>query len=136
MSKFNVSTYDPKDISLILKGKNIENWADGDDVIKVSYPEALYESKVGVKGEVATNEIVDPRIIIEIAVWYNSPDKQYINSLAEGRETFPVAFIDNNNYSDSISGEHGRVKKKADLQSGTDIDKAVYEIEVLDGGKE
>lgn len=136
MGKFKVATYNPKNSNLILKGRNIESWADGDDTIKVTYPEAIYESKVGAKGEVAVNEIIDPRITIEISVWYNSEDREFLDSLAKDRNYFPVAFIDNNDYAESISGQYGRIKKKADRQQGIDNDKATYEIEVLDGDLE
>ena len=84
----NVTRYNAKDCTVVVDGVYITGL--GEDMISIEKEEALAENVVGAQGDIVRSEINNSIYNITITVQITSPQLQYLLSLKNRKESFPI----------------------------------------------
>lgn len=87
----NFTTYNAKDTSVVVDGVHITSL--GEDMISIEKEEALAENVVGAQGDVVRSEINNSIYNITITVQATSPQREFLMSLKNRTEPFPIWII-------------------------------------------
>lgn len=119
-----MKTYSFLNVVALVNGLEIQGWADGDDVIKVSRRVDSASDKVGAAGEMMVSISADKSGEISFSLQQTSASNKYLMGLCSlqenGAATFiPVNLLIQDTYrNDLATGTVGYIKKPADFNRG------------------
>ena len=129
-----VSTYDIKDVNLVVNGVIITGFAEG-SVITSEKNEDNFSTHVGVKGEVTFAESNDPTGMITCVLKNTSPSVSYLEGLSnkKGKNAIISAqVIDLNTNGVNSGGTECRVMKPANKEYSNEETEREFSIYVAD----
>lgn len=126
-----VTTYDAKDVSVIVNGIYLTGFADG-TFVSYSKDEEQFNVVVGALGDTARAKINNPLGTITVTLQQTSPQVQMMNNLAISGKLVEVRIIHKGSNTQKVGGTQCFVKKPADGEYGSEISNREFEIAVLD----
>lgn len=126
-----VTTYDSKDVAVVVNGVYLTGFADG-TFVSWAKDEENYNVTVGAQGDVARSKVNNPLGTITVTLQQTSPQVKYMDNLAKAGKIIPVSVIDKGSSAVNVGGTKCFVKKPADGERGEEVGSAEYEIQVMD----
>lgn len=99
----NLGVYSPKDVSLIIQGRNIEGLTEGEFIRVERNNEADFTSRAGAKGDYTFVENLDKSGNIIFILKQNASDNTFVRSLLESKTVFSVQIVSKHNYQELVS---------------------------------
>ena len=107
-----VTTYDPKKVSIVVNNRMITGFAS-DSMITVARSEDIVTTAVGVQGDVTYNENANESGTMTITLSGTSSSLPSLRDLALRRKPFPVLLVDANDDSNVyVSGDRCRITRR------------------------
>ena len=116
-----VTTYDPKKVSIVVNNRMITGFAS-DSMITVARSEDIVTTAVGFQGDVTYNENANESGTMTITLSGTSSSLPSLRDLALRRKPFPVLLVDANDDSNVyVSGDRCRITRPPDLTRAKEI---------------
>ena len=126
-----VTTYDAKDVSVIVGGVYITGMAEG-SFVSFEKDEENRTPNVGAQGDVAVAKVNNPLGTITITLQQTSPQIPYLNQLASKDEFFETRIIYKGNIDEKTGGTKCYIKRPPTGEYADEVSTREVEIAVLD----
>lgn len=126
-----VTTYDAKDVSVIVNGAFLTGFAEG-TFVSWAKDEENYNVTVGAQGDVGRSKVNNPLGTITVTLMQTSPHCKTLDNYANTGALIPVSVIDKGSSAVNVGGQECFVKKPADGERSDELSTVEYEIAVLD----
>lgn len=126
-----VTTYDAKDVSVVVNGTFMTGFAEG-TFVSWAKDEENYSVSVGAQGDVARAKVNNPLGTITITLQQTSPQCKFLDALANAGTIVPVSVIDKGTSATKVGGSQCFVKKPADGERSDEVGTSEYELCVMD----
>ncbi|RPK29868.1 phage structural protein [Paenibacillus xylanexedens] len=124
-----MKTYDPKDITVTIKGVYLTGFSE--DMVEIEKDEENFETKVGAQGDAQRNKINNPLATVTITLLGSSPQIKFMNNLANTGELFPFSLIDAG-LDENVTATEAYVKKQPTRTYGTELEDREFELQLID----
>lgn len=126
-----VTTYDAKDVSVIVNGVYLTGFADG-TFVSYSKDEENFAVSIGAQGDAARAKVNNPLGTITVTLQQTSPQVSMMNNLARSGKLIEARVIHKGSNTQKVGGTQCFVKKPADGEFSNEISSREFEISVLD----
>ena len=126
-----VTSYDAKDVSVIVNGVYLTGFAEG-TFVSFAKDEENYAVSIGAQGDAARAKVNNPLGTITITLQQTSPQVSMMNNLANSGKLVEVRVIHKGTNTEKIGGTQCYVKKPADGEYSNEISSREFEVSVLD----
>lgn len=126
-----VTSYDAKDVSVIVNGIYLTGFADG-TFVSYSKDEEQFSTTVGALGDVARAKVNNPLGTITVTLQQTSPQVSMMNNLAMSGKLVEARVIHKGSNTQKVGGTQCFVKKPADGEFSNEVSNREFEIAVLD----
>lgn len=126
-----VTSYDAKDVSVIVNGIYLTGFADG-TFVSYSKDEEQFSTTVGALGDVARAKVNNPLGTITVTLQQTSPQVAMLNNLAMSGKLVEARVIHKGSNTQKVGGTQCFVKKPADGEFSNEVSNREFEIAVLD----
>ena len=126
-----VTSYDAKDVSVIVNGVYLTGFADG-TFVSYSKDEEQWSVSVGALGDTARAKVNNPLGTITVTLQQTSPQVSMMNNLAISGKLVEVRIIHKGSNTLKVGGTQCFIKKTADGEFSNEISNREFEIQVLD----
>lgn len=126
-----VTSYDAKDVSVIVNGVYLTGFADG-TFVSYSKDEEQFSTTVGALGDVARAKVNNPLGTITVTLQQTSPQVSMMNNLAKSGKLVEARIIHKGSNTQKVGGTQCFIKKPADGEFSNEISNREFEIAVLD----
>lgn len=126
-----VTSYDAKDVSVIVNGVYLTGFADG-TFVSYSKDEEQFSTTVGALGDVARAKVNNPLGTITVTLQQTSPQVSMMNNLAKSGKLVEARIIHKGSNTQKVGGTQCFIKKPADGEFSNEISNREFEIQVLD----
>lgn len=129
--------YDPRNVAVIVNGREIVGFADG-TFIEAERSTERWSSDVGAKGEVTFVRSADDTGTITITLKHNSPSNGYLYQLFQqqdeaGAEPIAISIQDRNFDGDvSVSGSECKIVNTPTFSRGDEVEDSEWQFLVAD----
>lgn len=89
-----MSTYNPRDVKVIINGIPASGYAKGDDVISIEYDEDFVGSESGVTGEAAFLEMNDRRATVKLKLMQTAAFNDALSAIVNLGTEFAMTVVD------------------------------------------
>lgn len=124
------STYDPKDVAVIVGGTYLTGFSE--DMVEIEKAENNFETKVGAQGDVVRTKVNNPLGTIKVTLLPSSPQVAYMDNLANTGRLVPVSVIFSGTPKETTTVTEAYVNKPATRTYGNEAADREYEIQCLD----
>lgn len=125
----NVATYDAKDTSIIVDGTYITGL--GEDMISAEKDEDFFTPSVGAQGDVVKSQVNNSLGTVTIYVQATSPSKNYLMSLANRTDPFPVWAV-NKKLGERFGGTMANMLSFPTISRGAEAEDMEFVFQVFD----
>lgn len=126
-----ITSYDAKDVSVIVNGIYLTGFADG-TFVSYSKDEEQFSTTVGALGDVARAKVNNPLGTITVTLQQTSPQVSMMNNLAMSGKLVEARVIHKGSSTLKVGGTQCFIKKPADGEFSNEISNREFEIAVLD----
>ena len=126
-----VTSYDAKDVSVIVNGIYLTGFADG-TFVSYSKDEEQFSTTVGALGDVARAKVNNPLGTITVTLQQTSPQVSMMNNLAMSGKLVEARVIHKGSNTEKVGGVQCFVMKPASGEYGSEISNREFTINVLD----
>jgi UTP-glucose-1-phosphate uridylyltransferase len=126
-----VRTYDASNVTVTVKGQFITGFAEG-SFVECEKDETNFDVKVSAQGDVSVAKRNNTLGTITITLSQTSPSVNFLDSLANSGEIFPVSVISNNEVKEKVYGTKAMVEKPANKTFSDEVEDREYTIKVFD----
>lgn len=126
-----VTSYDAKDVSVIVNGIYLTGFADG-TFVSYSKDEEQFSTTVGALGDVARAKVNNPLGTITVTLQQTSPQVSMMNNLAMSGKLVEARVIHKGSNTQKVGGTQCFVKKPTDGEFSNEVSNREFEIAVLD----
>lgn len=124
------STYDPKDVAVIVDGTYLTGFSE--DMVEIEKSENNFETKVGAQGDVVRTKVNNPLGTITVTLLPSSPQVAFMDRLANSGKLVPVTVIYSGTPKETTTATEAFVQKPATRTYGNEAEDREYEIQCLD----
>ncbi|GBF73053.1 hypothetical protein PA598K_01338 [Paenibacillus sp. 598K] len=125
-----VSTYDPKDVTTIVKGTYLTGY--GEDLVTVAKDEENWSTAVGAQGDVVRSKVNNPLGTVTVTLQQTSPQCAFLDRLANSEELFPISVVYSGTPKETTTVTQAYIKKPSDREYGSEAGDRTYEFQCLD----
>jgi UTP-glucose-1-phosphate uridylyltransferase len=126
-----VRTYDASNVTVTVKGQFITGFAEG-SFVECEKDETNFDVKVSAQGDVSVAKRNNTLGTITITLSQTSPSVNFLDSLANSGEIFPVSVISNNEVKEKVYGTKAMVEKPANKTFSDEVEDREFTIKVFD----
>lgn len=126
-----VTTYDAKDVSVIVNGVYLTGFADG-TFVSYEKTEDRWAISTGSMGDTARAKVNNPLGTITVTLQQTSPQVSMLNNLAKSGKLVEARVIHKGSNTEKVGGTQCFVMKEASGEYGSEISSREFTIEVLD----
>lgn len=126
-----ITTYDAKDVSVIVNGTYLTGFAEG-TFVSWAKDEENYNVTVGAQGDVARSKVNNPLGTITVTLQQTSPQVKMLDTLASTGAIVGCSVVDKGTSAVNVGGSQCYVKKPADGERSDEVGTAEFEIQVMD----
>ena len=126
-----ITSYDAKDVSVIVNGIYLTGFADG-TFVSYSKDEEGFSTSIGALGDVARAKINNPLGTITVTLQQTSPQVQMMNNLAKSGKLVEARVIHKGSNTEKVGGTQCFVMKPASGEYGSEISNREFTINVMD----
>lgn len=126
-----VTTYDAKDVSVIVNGIYLTGFADG-TFVSYDKTEDGFAISIGAQGDTARAKVNNPLGTITVTLQQTSPQVQMMNNLAKSGKLVEARVIHKGSNTEKVGGVQCFVMKPASGEYGSEISNREFTINVLD----
>lgn len=126
-----VTSYDAKDVSVIVNGTYLTGFAEG-TFVSYSKDEEGFVTSVGAQGDIARAKVNNPLGTITVTLQQTSPQVSMLNKLATSGKLVGVRIIHKGTNTQKVGGTQCFIKKPADGEYSDEVSNREFEISVLD----
>jgi UTP-glucose-1-phosphate uridylyltransferase len=126
-----VRTYDASNVTVTVKGQFITGFAEG-SFVECEKDETNFDVKVSAQGDVSVAKRNNTLGTVKITLSQTSPSVNFLDSLANSGEIFPVSVISNNEVKEKVYGTKAMVEKPANKTFSDEVEDREYTIKVFD----
>lgn len=126
-----VTSYDAKDVSVIVNGTYLTGFAEG-TFVSYSKDEEQWNVSVGALGDTARAKVNNPLGTITVTLQQTSPQVSMLNKLATSGKLVGVRIIHKGTNTQKVGGNQCFIKKPADGEYSDEVSNREFEISVLD----
>ena len=130
-----VSSYDSKDVSVIVGGVYLTGFAEG-ALVSFEKDEENWSVSVGSQGDVGRAKVNNPLGTITVTLSQTSSQVSYLNGLANSGTLVEARVIHKGTGEEKAGGTQCFVKKPASGEFSDEISEREFEIQVLDYSQE
>lgn len=124
-----VTRYNAKDTTIIVGTTYITGL--GEDMISGEKDEEFFSTSVGAQGDIVKNETNNTLGSITITVQPTSPQKKFLLSLANKKETFPIWCV-NKSLGERMGGTQASLKNYPSIERGAEASDMEFEFQIFD----
>lgn len=126
-----VTSYDAKDVSVIVNGIYLTGFADG-TFVSYEKTEDGYAISVGAQGDTARAKVNNPLGTITVTLQQTSPQVAMLNNLAKSGKLVEARVIHKGTNTEKVGGTQCFILKEASGEYGSEISNREFTIQVLD----
>ena len=126
-----VTSYDAKDVSVIVGGVYLTGFAEG-TFVSYEKTEDNYALSVGSLGDVARAKVNNPLGTITITLQQTSPQVQYLNNLAKSGKIVEARVIHKGTGTEKVGGTQCFISKEAAGEFSNEISNREFTIQIMD----
>lgn len=126
-----ITTYDAKDVSVIVGGVYLTGLAEG-SFVSFEKDEESRTPSVGAQGDVAVAKVNNPLGTITVTLQQTSPQIPYLNSLAKSDTFFETRVIYKGVIDEKVGGTNCYIKRPPSGEYADEVSSREVEIAVLD----
>lgn len=126
-----VTSYDAKDVSVIVGGVYLTGFAEG-TFVSYEKTEDNYALSVGSLGDVARAKVNNPLGTITVTLQQTSPQVTYLNNLATSGKIVEARVIHKGSNTEKIGGTQCFVLKEAAGEFSNEVSSREFTIQVMD----
>lgn len=126
-----VTSYDAKDVSVIVGGIYLTGFAEG-TFVSYEKTEDNYALSVGSLGDVARAKVNNPLGTITVTLQQTSPQVSYLNNLATSGKIVEARVIHKGSNTEKIGGTQCFVLKEAAGEFSNEVSSREFTIQVMD----
>ncbi len=126
-----VTSYDAKDVSVIVGGVYLTGFAEG-TFVSYEKTEDNFALSVGSMGDVARAKVNNPLGTITITLQQTSPQVQYLNNLAKSGKIVEARVIHKGSNTEKVGGTQCFVLKEAAGEFSNEISSREFTIQIMD----
>jgi LysM repeat protein len=126
-----ITTYDAKDVNLIVNGVYGTGFAEG-TFITYEKTEDNYALSVGAQGDVARAKVNNPLGTITVTFQQTSPQVKQYNDLAKSGKIVEARVIEKGSQTVKVGGTQCFIMKPANGEYGSEISNREFTIQVMD----
>lgn len=122
------TVYDPKEVRLIVAGKDVTGFADGDKIKIDPVTKDLYKTHVGVNGDVSYSKVNDDRHSLTASIKQGSPSNIILEGLMKLGQSFPVSIMNSADGKYLGVATNCRIMERPSVSFGADSGKREWKI--------
>ena len=122
-----VTTYNAKDISVLINGVNITGL--GETMISCEKDEEFFSTSVGAQGDIVKSVTNNTLGTITITINYTCPQRSMIINLARSNAEFPIWL---NSPNETVGGSKASIKNFPSIEYEAEAPEMEFEIQVFD----
>lgn len=126
-----VTTYDAKDVSVIVGGVYLTGFAEG-TFVSYEKTEDRWTISTGSMGDTARAKVNNPLGTITVTLQQTSPQVSYLNKLAKSGKLVEARVIHKGTNTEKIGGTQCFILKEASGEFSNEISNREFTIQVLD----
>ena len=126
-----VTSYDAKDVSVIVGGVYLTGFADG-TFVSYEKTEDNYAISVGAQGDPARAKVNNPLGTITVTVQQTSPQVSYLNNLARSGKIIEARVIHKGSNTEKVGGTQCFILKEAAGEFSNEISSREFTIQIMD----
>lgn len=126
-----VTTYDAKDVSVIVGGVYLTGFAEG-TFVSYEKTEDRWAISTGSMGDTARAKVNNPLGTITVTLQQTSPQVSYLNKLAKSGKLVEARVIHKGTNTEKIGGTQCFILKEASGEFSNEISNREFTIQVLD----
>lgn len=126
-----VTSYDAKDVSVIVGGVYLTGFADG-TFVSYEKTEDNYAISVGAQGDPARAKVNNPLGTITVTLQQTSPQVSYLNNLARSGKIIEARVIHKGSNTEKIGGTQCFILKEAAGEFSNEISSREFTIQIMD----
>ena len=126
-----VTSYDAKDVSVIVNGVYLTGFADG-TFVSYEKTEDRFNVVVGAQGDTARARINNPLGTITVTLQQTSPQVAMLNNLAKSGKLVETRVIHKGSNTVKVGGTQCFVMKEASGEYGSEISNREFTLQILD----
>lgn len=126
-----VTSYDAKDVSVIVGGVYLTGFAEG-TFVSYEKTEDNFALSVGSMGDVARAKVNNPLGTITVTLQQTSPQVQYLNNLAKSGKIVETRVIHKGSNTEKVGGTQCFVLKEAAGEFSNEISSREFTIQIMD----
>lgn len=126
-----VTSYDAKDVSVIVGGVYLTGFADG-TFVSYEKTEDNYAISVGAQGDPARAKVNNPLGTITVTLQQTSPQVSYLNNLARSGKIIEARVIHKGSNTEKVGGTQCFILKEAAGEFSNEISSREFTIQIMD----
>ena len=126
-----VTSYDAKDVSVIVNGVYLTGFADG-TFVSYEKTEDRWSISTGSMGDTARAKVNNPLGTITVTLQQTSPQVSMLNNLAKSGKLVEAGVIHKGSNTEKVGGTQCFILKEASGEYGSEISNREFTIQVLD----
>jgi hypothetical protein len=124
------TTYDSKDVSVIVKGVYLTGFAES--IVEIEKDEDNFEVKVGAQGDTVRTKLNNPLGTATVGLLPTSPQVPFLDRIANTGELVPITIIYSGTPKETITVTEAFIKKPAARSYGNEAEDREYEFQCMD----
>lgn len=126
-----VTSYDAKDVSVIVGGVYLTGFAEG-TFVSYEKTEDNYAISVGAQGDPARAKVNNPLGTITVTLQQTSPQVTYLNNLARSGKIIEARVIHKGSNTEKVGGTQCFILKEAAGEFSNEISSREFTIQIMD----
>lgn len=126
-----ITSYDAKDVSVIVNGVYLTGFADG-TFVSYEKTEDNYALSVGSLGDVARAKVNNPLGTITVTLQQTSPQVSMLNKLATSGKIVEARVIHKGSNTEKVGGTQCFVLKEASGEYSNEVSNREFTIQIMD----
>ncbi len=126
-----VTSYDAKDVSVIVGGVYLTGFAEG-TFVSYEKTEDNYAISVGAQGDPARAKVNNPLGTITVTLQQTSPQVSYLNNLARSGKIIEARVIHKGSNTEKVGGTQCFILKEAAGEFSNEISSREFTIQIMD----
>ena len=127
----NYYTYDASQLSVVVDGRFLNDFAEG-DAVTWEKDEDNFEPKSGVTGTVGITDRINTLGTITVLIMQGSPEVAFLKSLANKKKEFAIWVNSGGPNPEKVGGSRARVLKTPEGSLSDETGEREFEIKVFD----
>lgn len=126
-----VTSYDAKDVSVIVNGVYLTGFAEG-TFVSFEKTEDNYAISVGAQGDPARAKVNNPLGTITVTLQQTSPQVSYLNNLARSGKIIEARVMHKGTGTEKVGGTQCFILKEAAGEFSNEISSREFTIQIMD----